>query len=55
MIHVASCDQVADIFTKLLPSVLFENFKMIIGMKDGKCLILREDLLKNKLKKRDIF
>ena len=34
MIHVASQDQVADIFTKPLPTALFENFKTMIGMKN---------------------
>ena len=34
MSHVASQDQVADIFTKPLPTALFENFKMMIGMKN---------------------
>ena len=33
---VASHDQVADIFTKPLPTVLFENLKKMIGMKDRK-------------------
>ena len=42
MSHVASRNQVADIFTKPLPKELFENFKMMIGMKDGRCLSLRE-------------
>ena len=34
MIHVASLDQVADIFTKPLPTALLENFKTMIGMKN---------------------
>ena len=46
MSHVASRDQGADIFTKSLPKELFENFKMMIGMKDGKCLSLREKFVK---------
>ena len=45
MSHVASRDQVADIFTKSLPKELFENFKMMIGMKDGRCLSLREEFV----------
>jgi len=32
--HVESCAQVADMFTKPMPSFLFENDKMILGMKD---------------------
>ena len=32
--HVASQDQVADIITKPLPTMLFENCKIMIGMKD---------------------
>ncbi|XP_047318270.1 secreted RxLR effector protein 161-like [Impatiens glandulifera] len=43
--HVVSRDQVADIFTKALPTVLFENFKRMIGMKDGKDLSLREEFV----------
>ncbi|GJU66865.1 retrovirus-related pol polyprotein from transposon TNT 1-94 [Tanacetum coccineum] len=35
LIHVASRDQVADIFTKALPTKLFNYFKMKLGMKDG--------------------
>lgn len=46
MIHVVSRDQVADIFTKPLPTVLLENVKMMIGMKDGKSLSLREEFVK---------
>lgn len=44
MSHVASHDQVADIFTKPLPTVLFENFKKMIGMRDRKGLNLREEI-----------
>ena len=43
--HVASRDQVADIFTKPLPTALFENCKKMIGMKDEKCLSLREEFV----------
>jgi hypothetical protein len=32
MTHVASCDQVADIFTKPLPAELFNKFKKLLGM-----------------------
>jgi hypothetical protein len=32
--HVTSHEQVADIFTKPLPTVLFENYKAMIGMKN---------------------
>jgi len=34
--HVKSRAQVADMFTKSLPSSLFENNKIILGMKDKK-------------------
>ncbi|XP_061338507.1 secreted RxLR effector protein 161-like [Gastrolobium bilobum] len=34
--HVASRDQVGDIFTKPLPTLLFENCKKKMGMKDGR-------------------
>ena len=36
LVHVASQEQAADIFTKPLPTVLFEKSKMMLGMKDGK-------------------
>jgi hypothetical protein len=32
MTHVASCDQVVDIFTKPLPEKLFNKFKKLLGM-----------------------
>jgi hypothetical protein len=32
MTHVASRDQVADIFTKPLPAELFNKFKKLLGM-----------------------
>jgi hypothetical protein len=32
MTHVASRDQVADIFTKPLPAELFNKFKNLLGM-----------------------
>lgn len=44
--HIAIRDQVVDMFTKPLPKVLFENCKIMIGMKDGKCLSLREEFVK---------
>nr|GEW58602.1 hypothetical protein [Tanacetum cinerariifolium] len=42
---VATRDQVADIFTKALPAELFNDFKMMLGMKDGQDLRLREDFV----------
>jgi len=36
--HVESQAQAADMFTKPLPSSLFENNKMILGMKDKKSI-----------------
>ena len=36
MTHVASRDQVADIFTKPLPGELFEKFKKLLGMREGR-------------------
>lgn len=45
LVHVASRDQVADIFTKPLPMVLFENCKRMLGMKDGRELILRKGVV----------
>jgi len=36
--HIESRAQVADMFTKLLPSSLFENNKMILEMKDKKSI-----------------
>jgi len=36
LVHVASQDQVTDIFTKPLPKVLFEKYKKMIGMMDGR-------------------
>ena len=38
LVHVASRDQVADIFTKPLPMVLFDNYKKLIDMKDGRSI-----------------
>lgn len=34
LLHVASQDQVANIFTKPLPKVLFNKYKKMIGMTD---------------------
>ncbi|GKD74494.1 hypothetical protein Tco_1332776, partial [Tanacetum coccineum] len=48
--HVATRDQVADIFTKALPAELFNDFKIMLGMKDGRDLSLREDFVDDKLK-----
>jgi len=36
--HVESRAQATDMFTKPLPSSLFENNKMILGMKDKKSI-----------------
>jgi hypothetical protein len=36
LIHVTSEDQVADIFTKPLPTMKFKKFKKLLGMKDEK-------------------
>ena len=41
MTHVASRDQVADIFTKPLPSEIFEKFKKLLGVREGRKLSLR--------------
>ena len=38
LLHVASQDQVADIFTKPLPKVLFDKYKKMIGMTDGRSI-----------------
>ena len=38
LLHVASQDQVADIFTKPLPKVLFNKYNKIIGMTDNRCI-----------------
>jgi hypothetical protein len=38
LVHVASQDQVADIFTKPLPKVLLDKCKKMIGMKDGRSI-----------------
>jgi hypothetical protein len=36
LVHVASQDQVADIFTKSLPKVLIDKCKKMISMTDGR-------------------
>jgi len=36
LVHVASQEQVADIFTKPLPKVLFVKYKKMISMMDGR-------------------
>ncbi|XP_071729312.1 uncharacterized mitochondrial protein AtMg00810-like [Rutidosis leptorrhynchoides] len=41
--HVSSRDQAADIFTKALPTELFNNGKIMLGMEDGRNLNLREE------------
>ncbi|KAL4318051.1 hypothetical protein GQ457_18G015020 [Hibiscus cannabinus] len=38
LVHVASQDQVADIFTKPLPKVLLDKCKKMIGMMDGRSI-----------------
>ena len=38
LLRVASQDQVADIFTKPLPKVLFDKYKKTIGMADDKSI-----------------
>ncbi|KAG5536506.1 hypothetical protein RHGRI_024066 [Rhododendron griersonianum] len=38
LVHVASQDQAADIFTKPLPKVLLDKCKKMIGMKDGRSI-----------------
>jgi len=48
--HVATHDQVAYIFIKPLPTVLFENLKEMIGMKYREGLSLRRNLLSIKPK-----
>jgi hypothetical protein len=48
--HVASHDQVADIFTKPLSTVLLDKCKMTVGMKDERDLSLRAKFMENKLK-----
>ena len=45
--HVMSRDQVADIFAKPLPKLLFKNCKTMIGIKDGRCLSLKEGFVEN--------
>jgi len=45
--HVVSHDQVTYIFTKFLPTILFENLKKMIGMKDNKDLSLRDEFVKH--------
>lgn len=38
LVHVASQDQVADIFTKPLPKILLDKYKKMIGMIDGRSI-----------------
>jgi hypothetical protein len=51
--HVTSHDQVADMFTKLLPTVLLDKCKMTVGMNDERDLSLREEFVENKLKPKN--
>ncbi|GJX25276.1 retrovirus-related pol polyprotein from transposon TNT 1-94 [Tanacetum coccineum] len=48
--HMATHDQVADIFTKALPAELFNDFKMMLRIKDERDLSFREDFVNDKLK-----
>ncbi|GJZ83819.1 retrovirus-related pol polyprotein from transposon TNT 1-94 [Tanacetum coccineum] len=48
--HVASCDQIPNTFTKMLPTESFNNFDIILGMKDGRDLSLKEEFADDKLK-----
>lgn len=43
--HVASRDQAADIFTKALPTVLFEHCKTELGLRDKRELRLGEEFV----------
>jgi hypothetical protein len=38
LVHVASQDQVADIFIKPLPKVLLDKYKKMIDMTDGRSI-----------------
>jgi hypothetical protein len=38
LVHVASQDQVADIFTKPLPKVILDKCKKMIGMTDSRSI-----------------
>ena len=38
LLHVASQDQVADIFTKPLSKVLYDKYKKMIDMTDGRSI-----------------
>ena len=38
LLHVASQDQVVDIFTKSLPKVLFDKYKKMNDMIDGRSI-----------------
>ena len=39
LLHVVSQDEVADIFTKPLPKVLFEKYKKMISMTNGRSIL----------------
>lgn len=41
--HVVSHDQIADVLTKPLHNILFDTYKMMMGMKDPKSFSLREE------------
>ena len=41
--HVTTHDQAADMFTKPLPKMLFDNYKTMIGMKDGNKIKFMEE------------
>ena len=38
MVHVGSRDQIANLFTKPLPTMLFNNYKNLIRIKDGRSI-----------------
>nr|GEZ54538.1 retrovirus-related Pol polyprotein from transposon TNT 1-94 [Tanacetum cinerariifolium] len=44
--HVVTRDQIANIFTKALPTELFNDFKMMLGIKDGRDLSLKEKFVR---------
>ena len=49
LLHVASQDQVEDIFTKPLPKVLFDKYKKMIDMTDGRSIKFTREFCWNKL------
>ena len=52
LLHVASQDQVADIFTKSLPKVLLDKYKKMIPMIDGRSIYGVNERGKKKKKKK---